>query len=103
MFLVAPALWYENMPNSVLEAFSAGKPVIASDLGSLPELIQHAHNGLLVPSGDAPALAAAMQELYNSPDLQQMSQAARATYSAEHTPQQHLSSLMTVFERLLAL
>ena len=101
MFLVAPALWYENMPNSVLEALSAGKPVIASDLGSLPELVQHGRSGLLIPPGDAPALAQAMQELSNSSDLQQLSQAARATYSAEHTPQQHLVGLMTIFESLL--
>ena len=101
-FLVAPALWYENMPNAVLEALSFAKPVIAGDLGSLPEIIQHNRNGLLVPPGDASALAQAMQELSDSPNLEQMSREARKTYQAEHTPRQHLSGLMTVFERVLA-
>jgi glycosyltransferase involved in cell wall biosynthesis len=50
----------EGMPQAVLEACVAAKPVIASKVGGIPEVITHEATGLLVPSGDADALAAAM-------------------------------------------
>ena len=100
-FLVAPALWYENTPNAVLEALSASKPILASDIGSLPELVQPGHNGLLVKPGDAPALAKAINELSKNPKLQQMAQQSRKIYQAEYTPELHLSRLTTIFDRLL--
>lgn len=50
-FVVVPSLWYENSPVVIQEAFAAGVPVIASDLGALPEKVQHGVNGWLCPPG----------------------------------------------------
>ncbi|MCU0866939.1 MAG: glycosyltransferase [Planctomycetes bacterium] len=67
--LVVPSTWYENTPFVVLEAFAAGIPVLASDLGGLSEVVQHGHNGLLFPAGDAMALRALIERLVDEPDL----------------------------------
>jgi glycosyltransferase involved in cell wall biosynthesis len=58
--VVAPSLWYENTPFSVLEALSVGLPVLASDLGGIAEVVRHEVNGLLFRPGDPSALAAAI-------------------------------------------
>lgn len=45
--VILPSEWYENCPYTILEAFALGKPVIASDIGGIPELIEDGGDGLL--------------------------------------------------------
>jgi glycosyltransferase involved in cell wall biosynthesis len=45
--LVVPSRWYENQPGVILEAFAAGMPVVATDLGGMSEFVRHEENGLL--------------------------------------------------------
>ncbi|MGQ9663032.1 MAG: glycosyltransferase [Kiritimatiellia bacterium] len=59
--LAVPSL-EDNLPNTVLEAFACGTPVVASAVGGLPDLVQPGVTGWLVPSGDEAALAAALQQ-----------------------------------------
>lgn len=66
--LVVPSLWYENTPFVVLEAFAAGVPVVASDLGGLTEVVRNGIDGRLFRAGDAEALGAVLQELAANPD-----------------------------------
>lgn len=65
--LVVPSTWYENTPFVVLEALTAGVPVIASDLGGLSEVVQHDVNGKLFRAGDADALRAAVEQVAADP------------------------------------
>lgn len=67
--LVVPSTWYENTPFVVLEAFAAGVPVIASDLGGLAEVVHHEQNGLLFRAGNVVALRAAIERLADDPAL----------------------------------
>jgi glycosyltransferase involved in cell wall biosynthesis len=67
--LLVPSTWYENTPFVVLEAFAAGVPVIASDLGGLSELVVDGQNGLLFRAGDATALRGAIERLAADPAL----------------------------------
>jgi glycosyltransferase involved in cell wall biosynthesis len=53
---------YEGLPHVVLEAFSAGLPVVASDAGGNPELVRHGTSGLLHPCGDVAALRGRIRE-----------------------------------------
>jgi glycosyltransferase involved in cell wall biosynthesis len=62
---------YEGMPLAVLEAMAAGKPVVATAVGAVPEVVKNAVTGILVPPRDAKALAQAMIQLANNPELRQ--------------------------------
>jgi len=61
--LVVPSIWPENAPFVVREAFAAGRPVLASDVGAMRESVRDGVDGLLVAPGDAPALSAALDRL----------------------------------------
>lgn len=68
----------EGIPVSLMEALSAERPVVASDLRGIPELVEHERTGLLVPPADSRALAAALLRVHDDPDLaQRMGRAGR--------------------------
>lgn len=60
---------FENFPMAVLEAMAHGCPIVASDVGGIPELIQNGDNGLLFRGGDAADLATKLSHLLAEPDL----------------------------------
>ncbi len=55
--MVLPAVWYENMPLSILEAFAHARPVIGSDIGGIPEMVVEGETGLLFKPGSVTELA----------------------------------------------
>ena len=67
--LVVPSVWIENAPFIIREAFAAGVPVIASDLGGMREMVRHDRDGLLFAPGDDRALAAQLRRLQDEPGL----------------------------------
>lgn len=67
--LVVPSVWIENAPFIIREAFAAGLPVIASDLGGMAEMVVHGRNGLLFAPGNPVALSAQISRLLEEPGL----------------------------------
>jgi GT2 family glycosyltransferase/glycosyltransferase involved in cell wall biosynthesis len=67
--LIVPSIWIENAPFIIREAFAAGVPVVASDLGGMAEMVRDGVDGLLFPAGDSRALAARLRRLIDEPGL----------------------------------
>lgn len=77
----------ESSSNAVLEAQVSGLPVIVTDVGGLPELVDHGHCGVVVPKGDADAMAKAIGHLTQSPERRvQLGQAGQRRALMEHDP-----------------
>ncbi len=76
-------LW-EGLGVAVIEALAAGRPIIASRVGGLPELIEDRHTGLLIPPQAPDALAAAVAQLVHNPTL-----AASLGRAGQHRAQTH--------------
>ncbi|WP_340539653.1 glycosyltransferase [Nocardioides sp. GXZ039] len=66
--VVVPSRWYENQPMTILEAYGAGRPVVASRLGGLPELVDDGVTGALVAHDDPRGLAEAVRILALDPE-----------------------------------
>jgi glycosyltransferase involved in cell wall biosynthesis len=101
-FLVVPSIWNEVYAIVLLEAMTMGIPVIGSKIGGMQEVFEHDISGIAVPPGDATALAAAMQQLWNDPELCiRMGKAARIRALQEFTHDVYYSRLKSVFERVI--
>ncbi|MGI8873346.1 MAG: glycosyltransferase, partial [Egibacteraceae bacterium] len=66
----------EGIPVVLMEAMSSGVPVVASGISGIPEIVEHERTGLLVPPGDAAALAAALRRLHDDASLRKRLAAA---------------------------
>jgi len=96
--LVLPSLW-EGMPNVVLEAMAARRPVVASAVEGTEDLVEPGRTGWLVPPGDAGALASALRDAASDPGrLRRYGEAGRARVEAEFTP----GRVVRAYERLWA-
>lgn len=67
---VLPSSW-EGYPLSIMEAMAAGRAVIATNVGGVPELVRHNETGLIVPSNDVGGLASAMRGMAERKDLRE--------------------------------
>jgi glycosyltransferase involved in cell wall biosynthesis len=100
---VLPSVEGEGMPNAVLEAMSWGLPVITTESGGLPTLVEHERRGLLVPMRDADALEDAIDRLLSSPETRaELGTNARQYVRENHSWSTHIDRLEKVYERVLA-
>ncbi|HUP19955.1 MAG TPA: glycosyltransferase [Gemmatimonadota bacterium] len=101
LVLVVPSRWYEGFPLVVVEALAAGLPVIASDLGSLTEVVRPGETGWRVPAGDPAALAAAVARAAADPTaLIPMRRAAREDFKERYTAERGYTALMEIYREV---
>jgi len=101
MSVLVLSSYMENSPLALLEAMTAGVPVVATRVGGVPELMP-AGTGLLVPSGDPAALAAAIERLLADPALARgQADAARAHIERTGGAPAMVSRTLTLYEALL--
>jgi glycosyltransferase involved in cell wall biosynthesis len=97
--LLMPARWHENNPMSVLEARAVGVPVICTDMGGLPEMVEHGVDGFVVGRAQPQALADAIRQLAHDQRLaQEMGQRGHERLLRDNTPDIHYERLMAVYE-----
>jgi glycosyltransferase involved in cell wall biosynthesis len=94
-----PSRCHDNQPMAVLEAFGCGVPVVTTNLGGLPELVD-ASCGAVVPAEDPDAMAAALGCLLDHPERAwEMGRAARSRAERDFDPQGHLGRLDLLYQR----
>lgn len=97
-FLVVPSLCYEGFPMTIVEAYEAGLPVIASEIGSLGEIVRDGVTGVCVPATDAEALSRWFSEAPAlGPSARKMGASARATYDSNYRPSVALGMLESIY------
>jgi glycosyltransferase involved in cell wall biosynthesis len=92
---------YEGSPRSVLEFMDAGKPIVATGVGGIPEVIQNGTHGVLVPPRDEAALAAALSGLLRDRELaSELGARARDRCRRELSLDRTVESLQDLYEEL---
>lgn len=98
--LLFPSLWYEGLPNTIIEAFSAATPVVATDIENVNTIIQDGYNGLLFPKGSQQGLKDKLRSL-DEKMVGQLGQQARKTYERHYTHERNYAALMHIYESLI--
>ena len=94
LFSVVPSLWYENLPNTILESYACGTPVLAPDIGSLTGCVNHGETGFLFQPNNHRDLAKCLgKSLYNPDRMLCMGQKARTVALEKYSARNHLRSL----------
>jgi glycosyltransferase involved in cell wall biosynthesis len=95
---IIPSLWFENLPNSLLESLTSGVPVIASRLGSLERAIDPVTDGSLFEPGDAAALAQSIRSvLMNAKEFERLAITGPEKIRRHYSAAVHMERLMSVF------
>jgi len=96
--LIMPSICYEAYGLSILEAFANKVPVIATDIGGIPEIVRDGHNGLLFKRGDVLNLKQKMESVINEPGLIQK---LRENIPRVKSVKQECDELLGVYKKLL--
>ncbi len=99
-YTLIPSVWYDNLPNTALESFQYSKPVIASNIGSLPELVLDGVNGYLFEAGNAQDLRDKVLKLGDDRLVDTMGRASRSRLEEKFAPKTHYDALMGVFSQV---
>ncbi len=101
--LIFPSIWFEGCPLTILEAFSSGTAVIASNLGAMASLIVHGYNGLHFEPLNAAALSEQLSA-WKEIDTQEMEEYRRnafTTYLSNHTAEKSRERLINIYKEQL--
>lgn len=91
----------DNLPCTILEAMACGTPTIGYDVGGVPDLITSERNGRLVPCGDVAALAGALAEVLDRPELlRRWSEAARQRAVSDFSKERFLNNHLAIYREL---
>ncbi len=93
--VVCPAIWYENMPNTVIEAYAYGKPVVASRVGSLAEIVQNEKTGLLFEMKNSKDMSEKLRCFVDDDMLSKtLGENARHMCETEYSMQEHMNKVL---------
>jgi len=102
MFMVMPSICYEGFPLVIGEAFACGKPVIASKLGALTELIEDGKTGLLFEPRNPKDLASKIKMmLENKGNCIEMGKKARKEFEKKYTAEKNFKMLLNIYNKII--
>jgi len=99
--VVVPSIWPENSPVVITEAMAAGLPVVASDIGGIPELVEDGVTGFLVRPRDLRAMAERIEHLRRHPDARRQMGDKAAERIKGHELRQQVAAVLEVYRDLL--
>ena len=95
--IVCPAIWYENMPNTVIEAYAYGKPVVASRIGSLAEIVIDEETGLLFEMKNSKDMAVKLRKFINDNTLSNtLGTKARKKVENDYNEVNHMNKVLNI-------
>jgi len=99
-FVIVPSEWYENNPLTIVESLSCGKPVIGSNIGGIPELIENGKTGFTFEMGNMNDLIRAILLAHNTSDIEyiEMSRNARAFAERKFSEENHYIQLINIYK-----
>jgi glycosyltransferase involved in cell wall biosynthesis len=102
-FIIVPSEWYENNPLTIIEAYANGKPVIGSNVGGIPEIINDGETGFLFEMGSVKDLSDKITkaELIDREEYYRLSTNARKFADEHFSEESHYQSLISVYENLI--
>ena len=102
-FILVPSEWYENNPLTIVEAYSAGKPVIGSNIGGIPELIIEGETGLLFGMGNSEEFEKKIRDAMELSDDKylEMSESAYRFACTKFSEKNHYSELLNIYREVL--
>lgn len=101
-FLLIPSQWYENYPIALLEQFAHGKSAIGSDLGGIPEIIDHNKNGYVVEHDNSEAWVKAVDKLWKNPKkINEFGMRALKQVQEINDPDEHYNALLFAYGKAI--
>ena len=100
-FTFIPSLWYDNLPNTALESFQYSKPVLASNIGSLPELVIPGVNGYLFQPGNVEEVTELVKKMEDCSLVREMGENSRALLNSRFSAETHYNNLIEIFNSLI--
>lgn len=102
-FVVIPSICNENCPYSVLEAMEIGKPIVASRIGGIPELIADGENGYLYKADDINELKEKLTLLLNDDEkVNNFAQKSRELYESYYSPDSYYNELIKIYNKVMS-
>lgn len=102
-FVVIPSICNENCPYSVLEAMEIGKPIVASRIGGIPELIVDGENGYLYKADDINELKEKLTLLLDNDDkVNRFAQKSRELYESYYSPDSYYNELIKIYNKVMS-
>jgi glycosyltransferase involved in cell wall biosynthesis len=101
--VAVPSIVVENSPLTVYEAMAAGRPVVASRIGGIPDLVAEGESGLLCTPGDEDELSRKLAELLLDKErAERMGRAGRMVVESRYTPERHLEHYLGLVSQLVS-
>ena len=99
-FIVVPSLQYENFPVSILDAFSRGKAVVASRIGSIPEIVIDGYSGVLFEMGNPESLKESVSKLIVNNNFETIGKNSYNEFISKYQTNQNYIHLITIYNSI---